>query len=46
MIDYEQFCKLKMLQQCKFSALQIAEACSLNEKNGSKVSKIRALLTP
>ena len=36
MIDYEKFCKIKMLQQCKFSARQISDACNINEKTARK----------
>jgi len=36
MIDYEKFCKIKMLQQCRFSAQQISDACHINEKTARK----------
>ena len=40
MIDYEQFCKLKMMKQSKLTAPQIAKACSLNEKTVRKYLKL------
>jgi len=40
MIDYEQFCKIKMLQEYKFSAVQISRTCHINEKTIRRYLKL------
>ena len=36
MVTYEQFCKIKMLAECKLSAAQIAHSCGICEKTARK----------
>jgi len=40
MIDYEEFCKIKMLQKYKFNAVQISKSCGINEKTVRKYLKL------
>ncbi len=40
MISFEQFCKVKTLQQMSLSSMQIAESCQVNEKTVRKYLKM------